>query len=78
VVVADSPLLSTLVAQNTEPDKKGTALTIVNCIGYAITIVSIQTIGAAQNYFGSSAVYMLLSLGPVFGLFNLLKLAKKN
>jgi hypothetical protein len=33
VVVADSPLLSTLVAQNAPAEIKGTTLTIVNSIG---------------------------------------------
>jgi MFS family permease len=40
VVVADSPLFSTLVAQNAKAESKGTALTIVNCIGFSITIIS--------------------------------------
>ncbi|MDX1719249.1 MAG: MFS transporter, partial [Salegentibacter mishustinae] len=44
VVVADSPLFSTLVAGNAPPEIKGTALTIVNSIGFAITIVSLQLI----------------------------------
>lgn len=44
VVIADSPLFSTLVAQNAISEFKGTALTIVNCIGFAITIISIQTL----------------------------------
>jgi hypothetical protein len=44
VVVADSPLLSTLVAQNAPAEIKGTTLTIVNSIGFAITIISIQLI----------------------------------
>ena len=42
VVIADSPLFSTLVAKNAPAENKGTALTIVNSIGFAITIVSIQ------------------------------------
>ena len=44
VVIADSPLFSTLVAQSAIPELKGTALTIVNCIGFTITIISIQFI----------------------------------
>jgi MFS family permease len=44
VVIADSPLLSTLVAQNAPAEIKGTALTIVNSIGFTITIISIQFI----------------------------------
>jgi ABC-type dipeptide/oligopeptide/nickel transport system permease subunit len=48
VVVADSPLLSTLVAQNA-PEIKGTTLTIVNSIGFAITIISIQLISGLRT-----------------------------
>ncbi len=76
VVIADSPLLSTLVAHNALPENKGTALTVVNCIGFAITIVSIQLLSAAQIRFSSSAVFMLLSIGPALGLVNLAKLKK--
>jgi peptidoglycan biosynthesis protein MviN/MurJ (putative lipid II flippase) len=74
VVVADSPLLSTLVAQNTIPEKKGTALTIVNCIGYAITILSIQLTSLALSTLNSCFVYMILSIGPALALLNLSKI----
>ena len=40
VVIADSPLFSTLVAQNAKAESRGTALTIVNCIGFSVTIFS--------------------------------------
>ena len=33
VVIADSPLFSTLVAQNSPEESRGSSLTIVNCIG---------------------------------------------
>ncbi len=68
VVIADSPLFSTLVAQNAEPQLKGTALTIVNCIGFAITIVSIQFIVYLQTLTASNGLYLLLAIGPLFGL----------
>lgn len=70
-VIADSPLFSTLVAQHTPAESRGTSLTIVNCIGFAITIVSIQLIGLLQEIFQTPYVYMLLALGPVLGLFSL-------
>jgi len=72
-VIADSPLFSTLVAQNTAPETKGTALTIVNCIGFAITIVSIQLINSLRTLTESTTVYALLALGPILGLWALLK-----
>ncbi|NDV43250.1 MFS transporter [Flagellimonas sediminis] len=73
VVIADSPLFSTLVAQNAQPEIKGTALTIVNCIGFAITIVSIQLLTGIKEVTASNSVYMLLALGPILGLMVLSK-----
>ena len=73
VVIADSPLFSTLVAQNAAPKIKGTALTLVNSVGFAITIISIQLIGWMYAYFNHTLVFVLLALGPMFGLFHLRK-----
>lgn len=67
-VVADSPLFSTLVAQQAPAEIKGTALTITNCIGFAITIVSIQLINLLQEFISPTILYMLLALGPIAGL----------
>ncbi|KPM32290.1 Putative membrane protein [Croceitalea dokdonensis DOKDO 023] len=67
VVIADSPLFSTLVASNADPRLKGTALTIVNCIGFAITIVSIQFMGVVQQLLPEMYSYMVLAIGPVLG-----------
>ena len=72
VVIADSPLFSTLVAQNAAPETKGTALTIVNCIGFAITIVSIQLLTRLQGTVDWEAMYVVLGVGPVFGLIALI------
>ena len=72
VVIADSPLFSTLVAQNSPAESRGTSLTIVNCIGFSITIISIQTIQLLSNYIGQKYVYMVLATGPFIGLIALL------
>ncbi|MEQ8476773.1 MFS transporter [Fulvivirga sp.] len=74
-VIADSPLFSTLVAQNANPEIKGTALTIVNCIGFAITIVSIQVISWLQTFVDVQYLFLTLSIGPVLGLIALSKKA---
>ena len=73
VVIADSPLFSTLVAQNAIPKFKGTALTMVNCIGFSITIISIQLINYVATIWNPSYIFMLLAIGPVFGLLALYK-----
>jgi MFS family permease len=76
VVIADSPLLSTLVAQNAPLKLKGTAITIVNCIGYSITIISIQYMNSLTNFTDSNAIYMILAIGPILGLISLRKKKK--
>ena len=68
VVIADSPLFSTLVAQNAPEESRGTSLTIVNCIGFTITIISIQFIGALSNPANAQYLYTLLAIGPIIGL----------
>lgn len=73
VVIADSPLFSTLVAQNAPSKDKGTALTIVNCIGFTITIISIQIISSVLNATNSNLIFSILAIGPIFGLINLRK-----
>ena len=70
-VITDSPLFSTMVAQNATPELKGTALTIVNCIGFAITIVSIQLLSGLWASTGSTYAFMLLAIGPALGLWAL-------
>lgn len=68
VVIADSPMFSTLVAHNAEAEIKGTALTIVNCIGFAITIFSIQLVNSLQYQINPSYIYLCLAIGPILGL----------
>jgi hypothetical protein len=72
-VIADSPLLSTLVAQSAEPKIKATALTIVNCIGFAITILSIQLLNSLTFLTESIYIYSLLAIGPILGVIALRK-----
>jgi MFS family permease len=67
-VIPDSPMFSTLVARNAAAEVKGTALTIVNCIGFTITIFSIMLVSTLKNTFDSSFVYVLLATGPLVGL----------
>jgi len=72
-VVADSPLFSTLVAQYAEPSSKGTSLTLVNTIGFSITILSIQFVSFLQMYISPVYLFTILAIGPLFGLLALFK-----
>ncbi|MCZ4409478.1 MFS transporter [Cryomorphaceae bacterium 1068] len=72
VVIADSPLFSTLVAQNATAEIKATALTIVNCIGFSLTIMSIQLLSVMKATINPTYIYTLLALGPILGLLSLM------
>ena len=68
VVIADSPLFSTLVANNAPSEIKATALTIVNSIGFFLTIISIQLISLLLEVLNPIYIYTVLGLGPILGL----------
>jgi predicted MFS family arabinose efflux permease len=77
-VIADSPQFSTLVAQSADSQIKGTALTITNSIGFAITIGSIQLLNYFVNIFPPNYLYLVLAIGPLLGLFFMRKLINKT
>ncbi len=70
-VIGDSPQFSTLVAQTAPKEYVGTALTIVNCIGFALTIFSIQLLSFLENHLPVEWLFLFLLPGPVFGLIGL-------
>jgi MFS family permease len=72
-VIADSPQFSTIVAQNAPSEAKGTALTIVNCIGFSIIILSIQLINMLRDLMNPKYIYLILAIGPLLGLLALYK-----
>ncbi len=67
-VSADSPQFSTMTALHAPSELKGSALTIVNCIGFSITIISIQLTNALLLKFNPVYVFPMLAVGPVLGL----------
>jgi MFS family permease len=70
-VTADSPQFSNLVATATPAQLKGTGLTLVNCIGFAITIGSIQLLATFNQAILPQYTFLVLALGPLFGLWQL-------
>jgi len=68
LVTADSPQFSTLVAQSVSPEDRGTALTLVNGLGFGLTIVSIQVTQLAAGFLSPNQFIGLLCLGPVLGV----------
>jgi MFS family permease len=71
VVVGDSPQFSSLVALTAPKELVGSALTIVNCIGFSITIFSIQLTNYLINIILPDYLFLFLAVGPMIGLISL-------
>lgn len=67
-VSGDSPQFSTLTALNSPPDVVGSVLTLVNSIGFLISVVTILATAWAMARYGIGPVLPWLALGPLFGL----------
>jgi hypothetical protein len=76
VVVGDSPQFSALNAQNAPRELVGSALTIANSIGFAITIGSIQLLNSLAASASAALLFLALAPGPAFGLFALAPLLR--
>ena len=74
VVIPDSPMFSTLVAQNSVSHLRGTALTLVNGIGFAITIVSIQLINWLSGELSYWYWLLPLAIGPMISIWSTRKI----
>lgn len=71
VVITDSPQFSNLVASAIPPELKGTGLTLVNCLGFAISIVSIQLLSYLSEIINPKHIFLMLTIGPLLGLISL-------
>ena len=67
-VVADSAQFSALVAEHTERDHVGTALTVQTCLGFLLTVVTIRLTPLAAGAIGWQWAFLLLIPGPVMGV----------
>ena len=77
-VIGDSPQFSALNAANAPREYVGSALTIVNSIGFLITVFSIQLVSAMLAQISPQYIFLLLVPGPVIGLWMLRPLLAAN
>ena len=78
VVAGDSPQFSALNARFAPPALVGSALTIANCVGFTISIVSIQLLNQTIDDLGADWALFLLVPGPVIGLLALRHLLRRD
>ena len=76
-VAGDSPQLSTLTASNSPPHAVGSVLTLTNCIGFGISIVSIELLTHLAKWHDLSTLLPWLGLGPLLGIWAMWPLLKK-
>lgn len=75
-VAGDSPQFSALTAQNAPRAAVGSILTLSNCVGFAISIVSIQLFVTLAQRMPYEHLLPWLALGPALGLLALLPLCR--
>jgi len=78
LVVGDSPQFSALAAITTLKSQIGSGLTLMNCIGYTVSIASIYTLNYLIGYFDISNVILVLLPGPILGLIAIYPLKKQR
>lgn len=72
----DSPQFSALTASNAPPQVVGSLLTLTNCIGFGISIVSIELFTSLSASFSLATLLPWLSMGPLVGLWAMRALLK--
>ncbi|WP_332815334.1 MFS transporter [Ramlibacter sp.] len=77
-VSGDSPQFSALTGRNAAPPVVGSVLTLANCIGFAISVVSIEVFVAAAQSRPMEQVLPWMALGPLAGLWMMRPLLRRK
>jgi MFS family permease len=73
-VVADSAQFSAAVSELADPRYVGTALTVQTSLGFLLTTVTLRVIPPLRDLLGWERAFILLALGPAFGIWSMLRL----
>lgn len=76
-VIGNSPQFSALNAATAQKAYFDSALTIANCIGFSITVLSIQLLSVLIDAIGPQYLFLALAPGPILGLLALRPLIPK-
>jgi MFS family permease len=66
-IIADSAQFSASIAELSPPESVGTMLTLQTCIGFLLTLVSIQLVAPVSQILGWPGAFTMLAIGPILG-----------
>ena len=75
-VVADSAQFSAAVSELTDPRYVGTALTVQTCLGFVLSVATIQLVPPLVARIGWTWVFAVLAPGPLFGIVSMARLRR--
>ncbi|MBA3562781.1 MAG: MFS transporter [Gammaproteobacteria bacterium] len=75
-VVADSAQFSAAVSELADPRYVGTNLTLQTSIGFLLTLLTIQLMPPLVDRVGWQYAFMMLAIGPLFGIRSMLRLRR--
>ncbi|SOC41007.1 MFS transporter [Ureibacillus acetophenoni] len=72
-IISDSAQFSAAVSEIAEEEYVGTALTFQMCVGFLLTIISINLVPILQRLVGWEWVFSFLAVGPILGIVFMVK-----
>ncbi len=77
-VIADSAQFSAAIAELSEKSLVGTMLTLQTCLGFLLTLVSIQLVPVVVGWAGWEHAFMVLAVGPFLGIVAMARLPRAS
>lgn len=68
MVIPDSALFSSLVADAAPPERAGSIMTLQNAIGFLLTAITVQTTPLVADAIGWPGLLAILAIGPAVGV----------
>jgi MFS family permease len=75
-VIADSAQFSASIAELSERSLVGTMLTVQTCVGFTLTLASIQLVPLAVGWVGWQGAFAFLAVGPFLGIVAMARLRR--
>ena len=75
-ILPDSAQFSALVADYAPPDQAGSLMSFQTALGFALTFFTVQLTPLGAELIGWPGVFVLMAIGPAFGILGMLRLKR--